>query len=401
VEPQTHSADFAGVVVAAGRSARFGGAVPKQFQTIAGRTVLERSVGLLAAHPAVGTLVVVVAADRREEAEILRLRKNHPGLLVAEGGATRAESVRAGLDAVGPEEFVLVHDAARPLASHDLIDAIVVATREHGAAVPLLAVPDTVKRVGRETSGGETLWVRNTLDRSELRLAQTPQGSRVEWLVEALDRARDRGLEVTDESGALEAAGRRVAVVDCEPGTRKITSRDDLDDARRRLETTMADLRVSHGFDIHRFGEGRRLVLGGVEFPGEPGLDGHSDADVVLHAAMDAVLGPTGLGDIGTLFPPDDPRFAGADSRALASEVARRVALERYRVINLDLMLLAERPKIRPRVEEMRRSIADAFGIAVDRVGLKATTLERLGSLGRAEGMACQAVALLSRKSAT
>jgi 2-C-methyl-D-erythritol 4-phosphate cytidylyltransferase/2-C-methyl-D-erythritol 2,4-cyclodiphosphate synthase len=202
---------------------------------------------------------------------------------------------------------------------------------------------------------------------------------------------------VTDESAAIERAGHRVAVVEGDAANRKITSAADLEDARRRLEGGETGLRIGSGFDIHRFGEGRRLMLGGIEFPGEQGLEGHSDADVVLHAVMDALLGAAGMGDIGVLFPPEDEQYAGADSRVLARHVARAVADRGCRVVNVDLTVLAERPKIRSRVDEMRSAIADAIEVPPDRIGIKATTLERLGSLGRGEGIACQAVALLSR----
>ena len=189
-----------------------------------------------------------------------------------------------------------------------------------------------------------------------------------------------------------------MALVEGELTNRKITRNEDLEHARRQLGQGDVGLRVGTGFDIHRFGEGRRLVLGGVEFAGETGLEGHSDADVVLHAAMDALLGAAGLGDIGMLFPPDDERFRGADSRELAREVARRVDAAGYHLVNLDIALMAERPKIGPRSVEMRQAIGEALGVAVENVGLKATTLERLGALGRAEGIACQAVALLASK---
>jgi 2-C-methyl-D-erythritol 2,4-cyclodiphosphate synthase len=192
-----------------------------------------------------------------------------------------------------------------------------------------------------------------------------------------------------------------VAVVAGDAANRKITSAEDLDDARRRLAGDETGLRIGSGFDVHRFGEGRRLMLGGIEFPGEEGLEGHSDADVVLHAVMDALLGAAGMGDIGVLFPPEDQQFAGADSRVLARQVSRAIAQRGCRVINVDLTVLAERPKIRSRVEEMRAAIADAIEVQPDRIGIKATTLERLGALGRGEGIACQAVALLSRSEST
>lgn len=392
-EPQT---EFVGIVVAAGRSTRFGGPRAKQFLDLAGQTVLDHSIAALAAPPSVKGVVVVLAGEELEGPRADRLRRRPEVLAVVAGGRTRADSVRAGLQAAETAPYVLVHDAARPLASTELVEAVIAATRRHGAAIPGLPIPDTVKRiVGGDDADGP--WVGETLARGSLRLAQTPQGARKDWLVEALDAISNEGDEVTDESAAIERAGHRVAVVDGDAANRKITSAADLDDARRRLAGGETSLRIGSGFDIHRFGEGRRLMLGGIEFPGEQGLEGHSDADVVLHAVMDAMLGAAGMGDIGVLFPPEDEQYSGADSRVLARQVARAVADRGCRVVNVDLTVLAERPKIRSRVDEMRSAIADAIEVQPDRIGIKATTLERLGSLGRGEGIACQAVALLSR----
>jgi len=392
-EPRT---EFVGIVVAAGRSTRFGGPQAKQFLDLAGQTVLDRSIAALAAPPSVRGVVVVLASEELEGPRADSLRRRPDVLAVVAGGRTRADSVRAGLQAVETAPYVLVHDAARPLASTELVEAVIAATRRHGAAIPGLPIPDTVKRLaGGDDDDGP--WVGETLARGALRLAQTPQGARKDWLMEALDAISNEGDEVTDESAAIERAGHRVAVVDGDAANRKITSAADLEDARRRLEGGETGLRIGSGFDIHRFGEGRRLMLGGIEFPGEPGLEGHSDADVVLHAVMDALLGAAGMGDIGVLFPPEDEQYAGADSRVLARHVARAVADRGCRVVNIDLTVLAERPKIRSRVDEMRSAIADAIEVRPDRIGVKATTLERLGSLGRGEGIACQAVALLSR----
>jgi 2-C-methyl-D-erythritol 4-phosphate cytidylyltransferase/2-C-methyl-D-erythritol 2,4-cyclodiphosphate synthase len=386
--------DFVGVVVAAGRSARFGGSVPKQFQTLGGRAVLQRAVQSLADCPEVQG-VVVVLPPHEIGGPRARSVERWPGVMrVVAGGATRASSVALGTAAAGGPPFVLVHDAARPLASRAMIEAVIAATREVGAALPGLAIADTVKRI--DDAGR----VRETLDRGVLRLAQTPQGARSDWLTEALDRAGEEGFAPTDEAAALERAGRPVALVAGDPGNFKITSSEDLDRARRRLQPPGSALRVGIGFDVHRVSADRPLVLGGVEFEGEPGLAGHSDADVVLHAAMDALLGAAGLGDIGALFPPDDPQFSGADSRKLAVDVARRLRDSGYEVVNLDLTLLAERPRIRERVETMRESIGRCLDVDPSRVGLKATTLERLGALGRHEGIGCQAVALIQRGSA-
>lgn len=381
---------FAAVVCAAGVGSRCGGAVPKQFRTIAGRSLLEHAVRAFTGHSAITEVWVVLAPDRMETPEARAVREI-PGVTgTVAGGAHRAESVLRGLEAVGSVEHVLVHDAARPFVSRELVRRVVAATREHGAAVPLLDIHDTVKR-------RRGAWVVGTADRDGLGRAQTPQGARLDWLLPALSAALAAGPPPTDESAALERAGRAVAVVAGEADNRKITRPDDL--GRARQGGDVDDLRVGTGFDIHRVSRepGREMRLGGVRFEGVPGLAGHSDADVVLHAAMDAVLGAAGLPDIGVRFPPEDETFRGADSRELAREVSRALAAEGFRVVNLDLMLLAERPKIRPRVAEMREAIAACFGIDPARVGVKATTLETLGALGRGEGVACQATALLAR----
>jgi 2-C-methyl-D-erythritol 4-phosphate cytidylyltransferase/2-C-methyl-D-erythritol 2,4-cyclodiphosphate synthase len=313
---------------------------------------------------------------------------------VLAGGVTRAGSVRIGLERLKAAEFVLVHDAARPAASPRLVQSVLEATLAHGAAVPVLRIGDTVKE---EDAHG---FAARTLPRGPLRLAQTPQGARTDWLIEALDAAAEAGAEVTDEGQALERAGRRVKLVEGEAGNRKITTEDDLREVARRLDPVPAALRVGTGYDVHPFADGRALVLGGVAFPGERGLAGHSDADVVLHAAMDAVLGAAGLPDIGAHFPNDDPALRGADSRALASAVAAKVRAAGFAIVNVDVTVLAERPRIGPKVPEMRAAIARAFGLAIERVGVKATTLEGLGSLGRGEGIACQAVALVAQETA-
>jgi 2-C-methyl-D-erythritol 4-phosphate cytidylyltransferase/2-C-methyl-D-erythritol 2,4-cyclodiphosphate synthase len=313
-----------------------------------------------------------------------------PGVLtVVAGGETRARSVLCGLRATPEVPFVLVHDAARPMADAELVESVVSATRRSGAALPGLAVSDTVKRIGESNE------IEQTLDRSRLRLAQTPQGARRDWLLDAIGDALAAGDEVTDEAAALERAGRRVLMVKGNPANRKITAPDDLDDARLRLGEPLAGLRVGGGFDIHHFEAGRRLVLGGISFEGETGLAGHSDADVVLHAAMDAILGAAALGDIGSHFPPDDPKWKDADSRSLAGMVAGLVRGRGFEIVNIDLTILAERPRIGPRAGLMREAIALCLGMDETRVGLKATTLEGLGSLGRGEGIACQAMALL------
>lgn len=390
--------DFVGIVVAAGSSTRLPGPTPKQFEPLGPSSLLDRAIDALARSEAVrGVVVVLSAADVSGPRG--RAVARRPGVLrVVAGGATRADSVRSGLAVVADDAYVLVHDAARPFASAALVAAVIEATRAHGAALPGLPIPDTVKRV-EALPGSPGAWrVGETVDRERLRLAQTPQGARTDWLRQALDSAAAAGATVTDEAAALELAGREVAVVAGEPQNRKITSPEDMRAAREQFDPRARPaIRIGSGFDVHRFELGRRLVLGGVEFPGETGLAGHSDADVVLHAVMDALLGASALGDIGLLFPPGDPRFRDADSRSLAAEVARLVAASGLRVINVDVTVLAERPRIRSRVDAMRQAIAESIGIAPAQVGVKATTLEGLGALGRAEGIACQAVVLVEQ----
>ena len=380
------------IVVAAGTSTRFGGVVPKQFLDLAGRSVAARAVAALASCAGVDG-VVLVAPPHEIGGNRHRALSELPGVVaVVPGGATRMASSLAGVEAAGDAEFVLVHDAARPFLAPALVAAVLEAAKRHGAAAPAVPARDTIKR--DDGSG----FVAETLDRSALRMAQTPQGARRDWMLEALRLAVAGGVEVTDEAQALERAGRRVALVAGDPRNMKITTPADWNEAVRRIEGDGDQLRVGHGYDVHRFGGSRTLVLGGVTFPGEPGLLGHSDADVVLHAAMDAVLGAAGLPDIGHHFPPDDPRFEGAVSAALSRKVAELVVDHGYRVVNLDLTLLAERPKIGDRVGAMREAIASSFLTEPARVGLKATTLEGLGALGRGEGVACHAIALLARE---
>jgi len=388
---QSSDSHFTAIVVAAGSSNRFGGAAPKQYQDLCGQSVLERSVRALAGRPSVRGVVVVLSAADAAGTRGAQVR-GWPGVLeVVPGGAIRSASVWRGVEAAGDARYLLIHDAARPLVSPALVDAVIDATLHHGGAIPVLQVHDTVKRVSGELIEG-------TVERSSLRLAQTPQGFRTDRLRQAMGRARSEGLELTDEAAAMERCGHPVAAVAGDLENVKITTPRDLENARRTLEGQTMELRVGTGFDIHRVGgPERRLVLGGVPFPGEPGLLGHSDADVVLHAVMDALLGAVALGDIGHHFPPEDPGFKDACSAELTRKVAQLIAAEGYSVVNLDITLLAESPKIRGRAEEMRASIAGCLGIELSRVGLKATTLEGLGALGRGEGAACQATALLQR----
>jgi 2-C-methyl-D-erythritol 4-phosphate cytidylyltransferase/2-C-methyl-D-erythritol 2,4-cyclodiphosphate synthase len=378
------------IVVAAGKSTRFGGTVPKQFLELCGESVASRAVRAMTGCPGVDGVIVVVSREEMGGPKDAAFRRLDRVSAVVAGGATRTASALAGVEAAADADIVLVHDGARPFVDAALISAVLDATRRYGAAVPALPARDTVKR---DDGGG---FVAETLDREPLRFAQTPQGARRDWMLEALRLAVSAPAEVTDEAQALERAGRKVALVPGDPGNLKITTSEDWNAALRRVDDDVS-FRVGHGYDVHRFGGTRGLVLGGVLFPGEEGLLGHSDADVVLHAAMDALLGAAGLPDIGHYFPPGDARFAGADSSVLAREVAGHLRDSGFRIANLDLTLLAERPTIGGRFGAMREAIAASFAIEPARVGLKATTLEAMGALGRGEGIGCHAVALIRR----
>ena len=300
---------------------------------------------------------------------------------VVPGGKTRLESARIGAAAT-PESasIILVHDAARPGLSPQLIDRVLSAAEKHGAAVPALPVKDTLKR------GPD--WVRETVDRRELYQAQTPQAARRDWLLSALSEAR----EATDEAMALERAGYKVKLVEGEESNIKITSLDDLL-RQASLHSGMASS-TGFGYDVHAFSQDkeRPLMLGGVLFPGEPGLAGHSDADVVLHAITDALLGAIGRGDIGEHFPNTDKRWSSADSVIFLQEAARQIASMSGVVTSVDATILAERPKIGEHRQEMRSKIAQELGISSRRVNVKATTSEGLGAIGRGEGIAAMAV---------
>ena len=344
------------VIVAAGASRRMG-FDKLSFRLPDGRTVLETSCAALAAHPAV-TQLVLVCGGNRAACEAIAAHCPKP-CTVVQGGATRADSVRSGL-AAAEGELVAIHDAARP-------------------AVP---VKDTIKiadGAGR---------VAATPDRASLYAVQTPQCFRRSLYLQALSAVTgEKASLVTDDCSLFELAGLPVTLTEGDYANYKITTKEDL-----QKEKTM---RIGHGYDVHRLVEDRKLILGGVEIPFEKGLLGHSDADVLLHAVMDAVLGAAALGDIGQHFPDNDPAYKGADSLQLTREVAKIIAAHGYRVGNIDATILCQRPKLAPHIPAMREKIADAFGLPVDAVSVKATTEEHLGFTGEGLGIAAHAVALI------
>lgn len=381
-----------GILPAAGSGRRFGAA--KQYRELGGMPLLVHAALAFERSPSIGAFVVAVRPGDEEEVRSLLdrhgLRK--PRRVVA-GGTERADSVRRAIEAVPSEaRLAVIHDAARPFASPALFERVIEAAREGGAAIAALRCTDTVK----EGEGGS---VARTLDRDRLWLAQTPQAFRIDWLEEAYARLGEDVSRATDEASLLEAAGRQVLLVEGERENFKVTDREDWERAEAKVAATAApSFSVGQGIDVHAFQEGRPCILGGLHFPGEVGLAGHSDADVVLHALMDALLGAAGLGDIGEHFPDTDAAYRGADSARLLGVVLEKVRGAGFAVGNADLTILAQRPRLGPRREEMRAHVADLLGVPPARVNVKASTTERLGFVGRAEGIACQAVVLLQRR---
>jgi 2-C-methyl-D-erythritol 4-phosphate cytidylyltransferase/2-C-methyl-D-erythritol 2,4-cyclodiphosphate synthase len=379
----------AAIVAAGGSGVRAG--LRKQWLELGGETVLRRAARVLAASEAIDELVVVVPPGDEERGAGEAQGLGKPARAVA-GGAARADSVRNGARAAEGCGIVLVHDAARPFATAALVARVAEAAARDGAALAALPVTDTVKR-SAPSDGKAPPRVEATLDRRALWLAQTPQAFRRDLLLAAFDAAGDRAADATDECALVEAFGAPVTLVPGEPGNFKITGPDDVARARAALEAPVA---MGVGYDTHRFSEGRKLVLGGVEFEGD-GLLGHSDADVCAHAIGDAILGAAGLGDLGRHFPDTDLQWKGVSSLALLREIAAKASAAGFRVGNCDVTLAARRPKIAPRAEEMRARLAEALGALPAQVNVKATTGEGMGFVGRGEGIAAHAVALLVR----
>ena len=379
------------VIVAAGRGQRAGGGLPKQYRLVGDRTVLAHTLGAFLHHPEIDHVVTVIHPDDLPLYQGAVAGLDPAGLLPPTfGGDTRQASVRAGVEAAtaAGAAFVLVHDAARPFASPALIGRAVAAARAHGAAVPGVPVSDTIVQVAEGRIVG-------ALDRPSLRAVQTPQAFRADLLAGAHARAAAEGLDqFTDDGGLVRHYGHDVHVFEGEGANMKLTERGDFEEAARRLAPARAVVpRIGTGFDVHAFGEGDHVWLGGLKVPFERGLVGHSDADVGLHALTDAVLGALADGDIGQHFPPSDPQWRGAASDRFLAFAVDRARARGAEVAFLDLTLICEAPKVGPLREAMRARIAAICGLSIDRVSVKATTTERLGFTGRREGIAAMASA--------
>ena len=315
-------------------------------------------------------------------------RRRWPGSIscrAVHGGASRQGSVRAGLEALAPRrpDLVLVHDAARPFASDALVTRAIAAARASGAAVPVVAVADTVKTV--DAAGRVT----GTIDRAQLRMVQTPQAFDFAALLDAHRRALAAGRDdFTDDAALAEWAGLAVTTFEGEAGNVKLTTNEDFVRAEAAKLAGLSDVRTGFGFDVHQFGDGDHVMLGGVRIPHPRGLSGHSDADVVLHALVDAILGALADGDIGVHFPPSDPQWRGASSDRFLAFAVERVRKRGGRIAHLDVTVVCEAPRVGPHRDAIRARIADIAGVAIERVGVKATTSEKMGFTGRGEGMA-------------
>lgn len=392
----------AAIIVAAGSGSRAGGGPgneagrPKQYRAIGGRPMLSVTLDAFLSFPAIERVVTVIHPDFADD--YAEAAHEHAGcarlMAPVSGGATRQASVKAGLDALtaDPPDYVLIHDAARPFVSHAILNRAIRSL--HASPAVLVAVPvvDTLKRAN------DAGYVTETVPRGGLWGAQTPQGFHFAAIEAAHRSAAAAGRhDFTDDAAVAEWAGLKVVLVEGEPVNTKVTTSADLANAdaaeTMRQLLALGDIRVGNGYDVHSFVPGDKVVLGGITIPHGFKLNGHSDSDVALHAITDAILGAIGDGDIGQHFPPSDERWRGAASSLFVADAVRRVKARGGIVAHVDLSLIAEAPKVGPHREAMRARIADIIGISVDRVGVKATTNEKLGFIGRGEGIAAIATA--------
>ena len=375
------------LIVAAGSGQRFGGELPKQYQALAGKPMLRHSLETFASHPGIAGILVAIHPAQRDlydqaSAGIAKL------LPPAHGGATRQGSVLNGLERLVAEkpDYVLIHDAARPLIDADTIDRTIVALKDHPAILVAVPVVDTIKR-GAGTRVGDTV------DRRDLWRAQTPQAFHFQAILEA--HRKVAGGELTDDAAVAEAAGIPVTFVTGSERNFKVTTQDDMERAERMIGTQL-EFRTGNGFDVHKLIPGDGITMCGIRIPCDMALEGHSDADVGLHAITDAVLGAIGAKDIGAHFPPSDPKWRGAESWKFLDHAAKLVAERGGRVAHCDVTIICERPKVGPHRDAMVQRVAEILKISPDRVSVKATTTEKLGFTGRGEGIAAQATATVA-----
>jgi len=380
----------AAVIVAAGRGLRAGTGGPKQYRSIGGQTVIFRAMEPFCRHPQLFAVQPVVNPDDIQMFQDAVCGLSHAS--PTEGGATRQASVHAGLEALAPQkpDIVLIHDAARPFVSQGLISRAIDAVKRTGAAVPTIAVADTIKLVDGKGN------VEATPERARLRIAQTPQVFYFDAILDAHRRAAREGRsDFTDDAALAEWAGLTVATFEGDVANMKLTTPEDFVREESRLASALGDIRTGTGYDVHAFGAGDHVMICGVRVPHTKGFLAHSDGDVGLHALVDAILGALADGDIGSHFPPSDPQWKGAASHQFLKYAVDRVSARGGRIANLEVTLICERPKIGPLRDQMRARIAEISGVDISRVAVKATTSEKLGFTGREEGIAATASATI------
>jgi len=373
-----NSKKVAAIIAAAGAGKRMGGGIPKQYMDISGRPMVVWAAEPFEKSDLVDHVCIVVNSDYDER--ILEYLDRDTIMVL--GGSERQDSVYNGLRALPRDtDIVLIHDGARPFVKPELIKRVIEAVLEQGAAVPGVTPKDTIRTQDK------------TLNRNELYIVQTPQGFEVDIILEAYEKAFDEDFYGTDDASLVDRIGKSVVIVEGSYDNIKITTPDDLAAVQKNDENPY---KIGTGYDLHRLEKDRKLILGGLEIPYEKGLLGHSDADVVVHALMDAILGALALGDIGKHFPDTDNRYRGISSMELLTEVMGMMKDEGYKIKNADLTIIAEKPKIAPYVEAMKDKLAAALETETNRISIKATTMEGIGLIGREEGMACQASVLLA-----
>ena len=396
---------YAGAVIAAGGMAQRMQGVNKQILKIDGIPVLVRSIRALVAIPEIREMVVVARPELFEQLEGWKQEYHLPDFRMTAGGDTRQQSVLNGVGCLSEQvEYVVIHDGARPFAYRQLICRCLQSAVEHQAATAAVPVKDTIKQAADDGS------IAATPDRSRLYLTQTPQIFHAQLYRRAAEQAQAEGLDFTDDCQLMEHLGHRVWLAQGDYRNIKITTPEDIVIAQAIAESMEGEaprmeqekqrmplMRIGHGYDVHRLVEGRKLILGGVEIPWKKGLLGHSDADVLVHAVMDAILGAAALGDIGKHFPDTDPNYAGADSMLLLREVVRLVEEQGYQIGNLDCTVIAQQPKLKEYIPQMQERIAAVCKVQPNQVNVKATTEEKLGFTGTGEGMSAHCVCLLTR----
>lgn len=408
------------LIAAAGSGKRMGGGISKQYRRLGDMPVLSRTVMAFDRHPLVDSVYII---GRQGELEYCQKEIVKPyGFLkvkaVIPGGKERQDSVLRGLQALKEEELILIHDGARPFIKEEVITAVIKTAQKRGAAVCAVPVKDTIKTASvaqRDEDGEETQYFTDTLDRSKLYQVQTPQGFSRDIIGEAFARAACENFYGTDDAVLVERTGKKVYLVIGDYDNIKITTREDMQTGLAILQSAQkktvekgeegsVEYRMGTGYDVHRLVEGRRLVLGGVEIPWELGLLGHSDADVLAHAVMDALLGAAALRDIGYHFPDSDERYRGADSLELLREVAQLLDTHGFTPVNVDATIIAQKPRLAPYIPRMCESMAAILWPelskeeAAGRINVKATTTEKLGFCGRGEGIEAQAAACIRTK---